>query len=122
MSLIGRRFVRREPAGDDPGNIVVLKGVLSEAQAGGGQRDLLIVSAAEFGAVPAAWEEADALFTTDELAEEYRPETAAEAALAALSAAAKAATDAATTAEGRISPWAYFYVPKPAQAKRGASK
>jgi len=117
MSLIGSRFVRREAQGDD-GDVVVLKGAMAEAQIGGGHRDLVVIAAAEHGAVPAAWDSHSVTLTPDDLVEEYRPETAAEAAVGRLAAAAdaKAATDALEADENRISPWAYVL---PAKRRTG---
>jgi len=112
VTPIGKFYVRREPAGGDAGDVVVLKGTIVEHPIGGGMIDLLIVSSSTFGAIPAAWEESDALFTSAEFIAEYRPQTDAERSLLALEQAADAQA-AAKANEDRISPWAYFYVPPP---------
>ena len=109
MTPIGKHYVRREPA-DDCGDVVVLKGVSVEELTGGGERNLLVVASAQFGEVPAGWEEADALFSSEDFVEEYREQNDAERALLAVEAAAEA--KAATVANAdRISPWAYFIEP-----------
>ena len=123
MSPIGRYYVRREPLGGDPGDVVVLKGATVEAVVGGGTRDLVVIESAEFGAVPAGWDSRSVTLTAEELVEEYRPQTDAERATFALEQAAnaKAATEALSADKDRVSPWAYYDTRLHDLAKRGRS-
>ncbi len=100
--LAGRWFVRRTKR-SDPGDVVVIVGAVDVGGYGGPAAEV-VVTCAEFGAVPDGWDGAVTSYDLDAFAEEYRELGDAERAALALEQAAesKAATQASA---GKDSPW-----------------
>lgn len=104
--LAGRYFARREPVGD-AGDLVVAMGLINVGSVGSGAVVELVISSAEFAAIPEGWESPTTSYDFEAFADEYREVDAATIKTMALeqSIAAKAATEALEKDKQRESPW-----------------